>query len=268
MLKSHIDSKELVILANSRVSHNAGHTVNRGTPREIFIREFLAEHLSEKVAIGTGEIIDANSRPRQVRNQMDIVIYRREYPKLHLGGAIHAFLAESVVATIEVKSVLTQQDLHAAIVAASRIKALQRNLITSYTAGYQPPSILNFVVGYDGPASMGTVYNWLAPIHQALGIVTNRLSITERDKVASPSVDGIFLLGKGFIQYDNTPSTFVTDQMRQQNPLNSWFWSDLSSGSLLYLFVQLTQAVSGVAGSWLNPIPYLSDFRAKINFDH
>lgn len=59
-----------------------------GTPRESFIQSFLKDHLSEKVAISTGEVIDANSRPGQRRNQHDIVVYKREFPKLDFGGGI------------------------------------------------------------------------------------------------------------------------------------------------------------------------------------
>ena len=122
MLKAHLDAVEQHLLHVSRIPANAGHTLHRGTPREAFIKEFLTNHLSAKLAVGTGEIIDASSLPREPRNQFDIVIYKAEYPKLHLGGEVNAFLAESVVATIEVKSLLTDKDLDSAIGNASRAK--------------------------------------------------------------------------------------------------------------------------------------------------
>ena len=49
-------------------------------------------------------MIDANSQPGQKRNQIDIVIYKRDYPKLDFGGGISGFLVESVVATIEAQA--------------------------------------------------------------------------------------------------------------------------------------------------------------------
>src|SRR5277367_2846337 len=102
MLKAHLDAVERHLLAISKVPANAGHTLHRGTPREAFIKEFLISHLSARASVGTGEIIDATSLPRQQRNQFDIVIYKADYPKIDLGGGISAFLAESVIATIEV----------------------------------------------------------------------------------------------------------------------------------------------------------------------
>src|SRR5712692_83027 len=104
MLKSHVDAVEGSLLETSKIPANSGHSIHKGTPREAFIRQFLEGHLSERVAVGTGEIIDANSKPKEQRNQIDIVIYKRDYPRLDFGGGINGFLVESVVATIEVKS--------------------------------------------------------------------------------------------------------------------------------------------------------------------
>lgn len=266
MLKTHIDAREATLLAISQVPAGAGHPLHKGTPREAFIREFLEGHLSERVAIGTGELIDSNSVPNppqnQQRNQFDIVLYKRDFPRLDIGGGINAFLAESVVATIEVKSTLNQQDMQQAVRAARQAKSLTRNVVTSFLTGYHPPSILSYVVAYDGPAHMNTVHGWLAPIHANLGIPTPQLAPTLQQRliVPSPSVDGVFVLDKGFVVFDNSPISFVTDQLRQQNPNANWHIVDVQRGSLLLFFLLLTTAVSGVSASWLNPLPYLANF--------
>ena len=174
MLKAHIDSHEQQLLATSRIPANSGHPLHKGTPREAFIRQFLQDHLSETIALGTGEIIDCNSKPREPRNQIDIVLYRRSYPKLDFGGGISGFLAESVVATIEVKSVLDVGAMRQSIQTAKNVKALTRNVTTAFTTGFQPPAILNYVVAYDGPASMQTVAGWFPVIHAECGIIPRR----------------------------------------------------------------------------------------------
>jgi hypothetical protein len=73
-------------------------------------------------------------------------------------------------------------------------------------------------------------------------------------------VDGVFVLGKGFLYFDNTPLGFGNDEWRKKNPDMKWIFSDAPNGNLLLLFLFLTQAVSGVSGSWLNPGPYLKTF--------
>src|SRR5688572_10764507 len=201
MLKSHMDAKENALVAISKIPANSGHSLHKGTPREVFIREFLQSHLPENVAIGTGEIIDASSQPGAQRNQFDIVIYKKKYPKLDCGGGVSGFLIESLIATVEVKSTLTQSDLEQAVKAARNAKALVPNVTTSFHTGYVPPKVLNYVVAYDGPAQMQTVYNWIPQIHAALGIVIPDLSLDESQRVStpSPSVDGVIVLKRGFL---------------------------------------------------------------------
>lgn len=262
MLKSHIDAVESSLLAISKIPANAGHTLHKGTPRESFIREFLENHLSKNVAIGSGEIIDANSAPNQRRNQIDIVIYNRNYPKLDFGGGINGFLAESVIATIEVKSILDEAAMTQSIGAAKAVKALKRNIVTSFTAGYQPPSILSIVVAYDGPTSMKTVHGWFSKIHTQLAITYPAMPPSQQSRlsIASPTIDAAFVLGRGFIQFDNSPMSFIKDQDRQAHPDLHWSICDTADGNLLLLFMLLTQAVGGVSGSWLNPFPYVANF--------
>jgi hypothetical protein len=260
MLKSHMDALENALVATSKVPANSGHSLHKGTPREAFIRQFLQSHLPENVAIGTGEIIDANSIPNSPRNQFDIVIYRKNYPKLDFGGGVSAFLIESVVATVEVKSTLTQQELENAVKAARNAKALTANVTTSFTAGYIPPKVLNYVVAYDGPAQMLTVYGWLPQIYSNLGISSPALPQDEAQRIAfaSPAVDGVFVLSKGFMYFDNVPTGFANSQIRAANPNMRWLIADSPSGNLLLLFVMLQSAVANIEGKWLNPVPYLS----------
>jgi hypothetical protein len=245
MLKAHVDAVEGTLLATSQIAANAGHSLHKGTPRESFIRQFLEGHLSERVAIGTGEVIDATSPPNPPstaqRPQYDIVLYKRDHPRLDIGGGISAFLAESVVATIEVKSSLDSGDIEQSVRAALYAKRLTRNTIQSFSAGYHPPSILNYVVAYAGPAQMSTVHGWIAPAHAKHGIPARLLPPTGDARVAvpSPSLDGIFVLGKGFVVYDNFPIGFINDTARQQAPAACWSVADAPRGSLLLLFMVL-----------------------------
>ena len=263
MLKAHMDAKEDALVAISKIPANSGHSLHKGTPREAFIREFLVSHLPENVAIGTGEIIDANSRPGAQRNQFDIVIYKNNYPKLDFGGGISGFLIESVIATVEVKSTLTQIDLEQAIRAARNAKSLTPNVTSSFTSGYIPPKVLNYVVAYDGPEQMHTVYNWIPQIHGTLGITTPDLPQDEskRMNVSSPSIDGVFVLKKGFLYFDNVPNGFANSKARGDFPKLKWVFTNTTSGNLLLLFIMLQSATANIEGKWLNPIPYLASFQ-------
>jgi hypothetical protein len=262
MLQQHINEVETLLLQTSRIPANAGHTLHRGTPREAFIRQFLQSHLTELIGFGTGEIIDSNSQPRQQRNQIDILLYKKNYPKLDFGGGISGFLAESVATTIEVKSLLTQQELNNAFDSIRNTKALQRNIQTSFTTGYQAPGILSVIVAYDGPVNMSTVHGWITQYVANNNIQYPAMppTLAARVNVQSPLAELIIVFGKGFIQFDNSPVSFITDVNRQQNPTAKWLVSDQANGNLLLLFSQMTVALSGVSASWLNINPYLAGF--------
>lgn len=261
MLKTHFDAVEKSLLATAQIPANSGHPLHKGTPREAFVKEFLQGHLSERVAIGTGEIIDASSKPGESRNQNDIVVFKRDFPKLDFGGGVNGLLCESVVATIEVKSLLTQNELLHSCDVAKRLKSLVRNASPGLSIGYTPPAMLNFVVAYDGPASMKTVHGWLPTIREQLGIQYPQWGMTseERIKIAAPAIDAVFVLGKGFLYFDNAAIGVMTDSLRAENPSAKWVLCDGAGISLLLLFLMLTQAVSGLSAIHFNLVPYLAN---------
>ena len=90
-------------------------------------------------------------------------------------------------------------------------------------------------------------------------------TIEERQETPSPSIDGIFILGRGFIQFDNFPLSFVQDTTRAkvENADKKWSVIDIKHGSLLMLFSILTQAVSVASFTTLDATPYLSTFNIQ-----
>jgi hypothetical protein len=258
MLKAHMDAIENHLVSISQIPAGSGHTLHRGTPREAFIKEYLEGHLSSNVAIGTGEIIDSNSQPRGQRNQYDIVIYKKNYPKLDFGGGVNGFLIESVIATIEVKSILDQSAMDQSVGAAFNAKSLTPNIQRTFTSGWIAPKILNYVVAYSGPAQMSTAHNWILNSHRTLNIPLP--TWTQQNKLQTPgsALDGVFLLQKGFITLDNTPLSLNN----QQNPSNGIHTiSNSVDGNILMLFLNLQQACDSIEASKLNSLPYVSNAR-------
>lgn len=212
MLQAHLSAVEKKLLAEYAISGNSGHPLHKGTPREAFVRAFLSDHLGTHVGIGTGEVIDSDSRPAERRNQFDTILYDASYPKLQFGGGISAFLVESVVATLEIKSLLTKEDLGRAIRAARRAKALRRRLSPD-------PGIRSYLIAYDGPQRMDTVYRWLPELHAADNIaIPAPLTRQERETIPCPSMDGVFVLGKGYLMYDNSPAVRISDETLSTAP--------------------------------------------------
>lgn len=268
MIQSHFAAVERSILELARIQSTAGHPLHKGTPREIFVKSFLEQHLGKTVSFGTGEIIDAESRPGQSRNQHDIVIYRNEFPRLDFHGGVTAFLAEAVLATIEVKSTLTYERLGSSFEAAMACKALKRNYFEGVKCWYFPPAIMNFIVAYRGPARMQTVYDWIKRLEGELQISYPEMPQTQQDRISipSPGIDGIFILGKGFVHFDNFMIDSVHPDLRQRNQWMRWILLDSEGASLLHLFLNLAQAVCSYPQKAIQLIPYTRELSGKLQW--
>ncbi|PCH63718.1 MAG: hypothetical protein COC19_00700 [SAR86 cluster bacterium] len=228
MLVSHINAIEEVLIAQSRTATNAGHPNLRGGPREWFIRDFLASHLPSTLEIGQGEIIDVNSQPNpppgSYRPQVDVVVYRRDMPKISYSSTDSAYLVEGAMATIESKSVLTQAELDNACKATKVHKLLTRQPPSGVIVGAAPEEVISYVVAFDGPANMSTIGGWLVNYVQQNNVSPDKL------------VDMVVVLGKGVLW---RLKSFPDLQINTANKNENWAFVDQSDKNLFTLFTHM-----------------------------
>lgn len=193
-------------------------------------------------------------QPSSSRNQYDIVIYRNDFPKLEFYGGINGFLIESVVATVEVKSLLNEAGILQSVKAAKNAKALSPSVKQGSRFGWVPPKVANYVVAYDGPAKMSTVYDWIVKAHTELAIPMPTFAHLNRIGVSGTALDGVFLLNKGFVKLDNSPLSLNDDN----NPKpGTHVISDSDSGNLLMFFLALHEICNNLQAKLLDPVPYV-----------
>ncbi|MCP4370292.1 MAG: hypothetical protein GY797_19580, partial [Deltaproteobacteria bacterium] len=173
MFESHLNAIEKVLLAQEEVASNAGHPNLIGGPKEWFVRNFLADHLPSAVRVGQGEIIDSRSKKSSNRNQVDVILYRYDFPKIVYSKNDCAFLRESVIATIEVKSNVNKGEFRKACKASISHKNIQYIQEPDPKKPIQPigviidiadlafPTMSSYVVAFDGPAKISTAAGWL-----------------------------------------------------------------------------------------------------------
>ncbi|HCM9719629.1 DUF6602 domain-containing protein [Enterobacter hormaechei] len=266
MLRAHFNNMEKILSAQGASVAITGHSLHKGTPREEFISKFLKDHLPSNISIGTGEIIDHQSKPGDQRNQYDIVLYRNEYPKISFSETISAFLIESVVATLEIKSTLTYEELKKSIQSAHNSKILQPSYEEIFSASTFSKGIRNFLVAYNGPQQIETVQKWIKKAHKELNIPIPSLpNSPARFNIPSPSLDALFILQKGFVHYDNFSAGVNTAKFRFGQSTFNWVYADSKDGNLLYLFHMLQHLIKSVQGRFLNAVPYLSAQNFKIS---
>lgn len=96
-----------------------------GTIREAVIGDILHKFLPRSVEIGSGQVVDVLGK---LSNQIDIVIAENTAPAFRFDGGMSAFLYETVLATIEVKSMLYRDKLHDALDNSKSVKDLTYSL--------------------------------------------------------------------------------------------------------------------------------------------
>ncbi len=110
--------------------------------------------------------------------------------------------------------------------------------------------------------------SWLAAIDGELGIADPPMPPTLVQRVVVPSLalDGIFVLGKSFILFDNTlMGVAVPDAYRQQHPNRPWIVAQPAVGGLFTLFMLLTMAASGVSLQVFRPGDYVDGFQMGVH---
>ena len=103
-LKRHFEAIRNILWNQVQLSGGYSTTIT-GNAREFFVRDFLTTHLPSCLRIGSGHVI-SNS---QTTGQLDVVVYRDTGLALPLGSS-GVFFSESVLACIEVKSVLKKDE--------------------------------------------------------------------------------------------------------------------------------------------------------------
>lgn len=245
MLENHLNAIEELLIAQGEIASNAGHPNLIGNPREWFIKNFLADHLPETVRIGQGEIINPKSVPKESRHQSDIVLYRRDFPVISYSQDNSAFLRESVIATIEVKSTINLGEFRKAC------KASIRHKTRKYTQGFNPnrpldpvgdiidlksPLITTYVVAYDGPAKISTAANWFSTLNQ------------EFDTTPDELIDVVVILGKGTIWRLESFPPFGR-QLKKLNSEAKWGCVEQTDKNILILFLHILFRISPIGNT-------------------
>lgn len=153
------------LAAAAEVAAGTGHAGTTGRLREMLVQQFLRPHLPRNIEVRSGVIVDSTGAKSK---QQDCVLVDTRLPLIDVGSSTDALLiAESVVATIEVKSFLSTDELKTTIESISQTVRLTRNGMQVYRKGPaeirlpKPNPILTYIFAYDG-ASLETLSQTIA----------------------------------------------------------------------------------------------------------
>lgn len=135
-----------------------GSSPDVGKLREIFVHQILKNMLPSTVEICSGVLFDADDKRS---NQQDIIIYRRDMPKLSFGEGPQFLFVEGALATIEVKSRLDEQEFDRAMNNILSVKSLKINRKMGMSWGPAPEEVKCYVFSYDS-VELDTFCEYLA----------------------------------------------------------------------------------------------------------
>lgn len=125
-----------------------GHKLTKGQLRELFVSGVLNSFLTNQFSTGSGIVINQQG---EQSNQTDIVIYdNRILPPFIREQGVGVYPAESVLATIEVKSLLAYRDILDADRKAKRLHKKIYNNTQPYSLGDEHLQPLTVVIGLLG----------------------------------------------------------------------------------------------------------------------
>jgi len=140
-IKQYFEARRQALIALSdAVVHSHGGIA--GSAREVLIRELLTIHLPPALGVGTGLVFGhdwaRNGGTNDISTQQDIVIYRKDFPVLEVGGAT-LFYREAVVATIEVKTNYVKAELPDLLKDASSVRRVKPTAIGTFQMNTDDP---------------------------------------------------------------------------------------------------------------------------------
>ena len=122
------------------------HKVTKGQLRELFVTQLLDSFLTSQFGIGSGIIINQKG---QQSNQTDVIVYdRRILPPFIKEQNVGIYPVESVLATVEVKSLLRRKELEDSEKAAKKLRTTVFNTNSDYYRKERKP--LTAVIGFHG----------------------------------------------------------------------------------------------------------------------
>ena len=213
-----------MLLDFEQIQSQVNHSGERGSEREASLKAFLSTYLPSKYGVSNGEIVDENS---QTSKQCDLIIY--DYlncPLLLAGKEYRVFPVEPVLAVIEVKSVLSTEELRDAAEKIKSVKNLNR----------ENGAIAGIVFAYSS--------TWKK---DQIGSIAKHLKEINKSLEPHQVIDLLCVLDSGVINIvDEMGYTHVTRNLEERN---MFVWHELTPPILLWFFIQLLDLLSGQKSS-------------------
>lgn len=258
MLSTHLHSVESALIDQAQAAAAgvpAGATPLTGPLTLAVAHQFLEPMFGGALRVASGALVGPASLPSEPQPVFDALLCTWEAPRLALADGQPAWLADTVVASLSLAPVLDAPAVARAVKAAAAAKAR--------SSTQDGPGLRCYLLAADGPSDMQRVHGWLKLAYREQGIEEPDMPPTgdARCGIASPALDGVFVLGRGFLNFDNVAVGFLTDESRELAFGLCWAVCRAERGALMSLWLQLQQAANATAGRQVDPRAWIAGFK-------
>lgn len=182
-----------ILAAEAAQAGETGHNATTGKLRELVLHKFLKPRLPKRIQIRSGIIVDPTEKRSK---QQDCILVDGEFPLIDVGNDVEAIVvAESVLATIEIKSFLDTARLEEALESIAITKRLERSGSQEYDKKGlkivlpKPLNILSYVFAFDGLElhTLGNVVKQFAEKHQDSSVCPEAICVLSRGNIQRDS---------------------------------------------------------------------------------
>lgn len=163
------------------INQSIGHAATQGAENEREIRRLLLDFLPSSYGIGSGKIVDTEGN---TSNQIDIIIYDRSKPDYSLSYTSKIFLADHVIATIEIKSTFSSGKNSSLTSALENIASVKRLKVAPHTWSemvFNNDSGDMAVTQFSPSPPVGIIFFFSAPDTQTARDLDRLFTILERE---------------------------------------------------------------------------------------
>jgi len=188
MIVNYYKSKQKELLSKfNRSASVSSHPGERGIARELFIKEYLREHLPKRFGLKSGHFYDNFGR---VSNQLDIIYDAIETPTLFAEPNVLVLLVDSIAGVIQVKSTLDSDEFNSAIENLRSVKVLQHfkrdpliamggGITNIGSATFPKPPLFSIIVAFRGKVNPETILQYYRKILYEYTSNTGEIDLTK-----------------------------------------------------------------------------------------
>lgn len=201
IFKTKIESSLIKIGSDFLKSDSFKHAQTKGSEREKPIQDFFNENLPDIFKVVKGEAVDLYDKHSP---QLDLMIYDCHRNYAFFSGENYILPAEALLVSIEIKTLLTKNEIEKSLIAANKLmklKPFRKPLCIKRTGGISTKGECRYYHSIFCYSTDLSKKNWLKSEYDRI------INISKNLKISTNIIRRIYVVNHGYINLDSKMGT-------------------------------------------------------------